>query len=272
MTYIILILISFSASVIGSICGIGGGVIIKPVMDSFQIFSVSTVSFLSGCIVLSMAAYSVVCSRLSGSCSIDSKRSGWLGLGAAVGGIAGKQLFEIIAEFTAGSERIGAVQAAVLFAITFATIIYTLNKEKIRSKKTESPALCCLIGLGLGMMSAFLGIGGGPINLVVLYFFFSNCWFSSHNINSLDTKTAAQNSLYIILISQFVSLLATVASGEIPKIPLWLFVAMVCSGIFGGAVGRSINKQISAKNVNRLFIGLLCVIMLVCCYNFSQFI
>ena len=261
MTYIILILISFSASVIGSICGIGGGVIIKPVMDSFQIFSVSTVSFLSGCIVLSMAAYSVVCSRLSGSCSIDSKRSGWLGLGAAVGGIAGKQLFEIIAEFTAGSERIGAVQAAVLFAITFATIIYTLNKEKIRSKKTESPALCCLIGLGLGMMSAFLGIGGGPINLVVLYFFFS-----------MDTKTAAQNSLYIILISQFVSLLATVASGEIPKIPLWLFVARVCSGIFGGAVGRSINKQISAKNVNRLFIGLLCVIMLVCCYNFSQFI
>lgn len=261
MTYIILILISFSASVIGSICGIGGGVIIKPVMDSFQIFSVSTVSLLSGCIVLSMAAYSVVCSRLSGSCSIDSKRSGWLGLGAAVGGIAGKQLFEIIAEFTAGSERIGAVQAAVLFAITFATIIYTLNKEKIRSKKTESPALCCLIGLGLGMMSAFLGIGGGPINLVVLYFFFS-----------MDTKTAAQNSLYIILISQFVSLLATVASGEIPKIPLWLFVAMVCSGIFGGAVGRSINKQISAKNVNRLFIGLLCVIMLVCCYNFSQFI
>ncbi len=261
MTYIILILISFSASVIGSICGIGGGVIIKPVMDSFQIFSVSTVSFLSGCIVLSMAAYSVVCSRLSGSCSIDSKRSGWLGLGAAVGGIAGKQLFEIIAEFTAGSERIGAVQAAVLFAITFATIIYTLNKEKIRSKKTESPALCCLIGLGLGMMSAFLGIGGGPINLVVLYFFFS-----------MDTKTAAQNSLYIILISQFVSLLATVASGEIPKIPLWLFMAMVCSGIFGGAVGRSINKQISAKNVNRLFIGLLCVIMLVCCYNFSQFI
>lgn len=261
MTYIILILISFSASVIGSICGIGGGVIIKPVMDSFQIFSVSTVSFLSGCIVLSMAAYSVVCSRLSGSCSIDSKRSGWLGLGAAVGGIAGKQLFEIIAEFTAGSERIGAVQAAVLFAITFATIIYTLNKEKIRSKKTESPALCCLIGLGLGMMSVFLGIGGGPINLVVLYFFFS-----------MDTKTAAQNSLYIILISQFVSLLATVASGEIPKIPLWLFVAMVCSGIFGGAVGRSISKQISAKNVNRLFIGLLCVIMLVCCYNFSQFI
>lgn len=261
MTYIILILISFSASVIGSICGIGGGVIIKPVMDSFQIFSVSTVSFLSGCIVLSMAAYSVVCSRLSGSCSIDSKRSGWLGLGAAVGGIAGKQLFEIIAEFTAGSERIGAVQAAVLFAITFATIIYTLNKEKIRSKKTESPALCCLIGLGLGMMSAFLGIGGGPINLVVLYFFFS-----------MDIKTAAQNSLYIILISQFVSLLATVASGEIPEIPLWLFVAMVCSGILGGAVGRSINKQISAKNVNRLFIGLLCVIMLVCCYNFSQFI
>ncbi|MEI3183290.1 MAG: sulfite exporter TauE/SafE family protein [Lachnospiraceae bacterium] len=39
-------------------------------------------------------------------------------------------------------------------------------------------------------MSSFLGIGGGPINLVVLLYFFS-----------MDTKAAAQNSLYIILFS-----------------------------------------------------------------------
>ena len=34
MVYVVFILISFLASVIGCICGIGGGVIIKPVMDS----------------------------------------------------------------------------------------------------------------------------------------------------------------------------------------------------------------------------------------------
>lgn len=260
MTYLILIFISFSASVIGSICGIGGGVIIKPVIDSLGIFSAATVSFLSGCIVLSMAAYSVVCSKLSGSCHIDQSRSGWLGLGAAMGGLSGKKLLDLIEGITAGADRIGAVQAAVLFAVTFATVIYTLNKEKIHSKEVKSPVLCSLIGLALGMLSSFLGIGGGPINLVVLYYFFS-----------MDTKCAAQNSLYIIFISQLISLLFSFATGEIPKLPLLLYMLMVCCGILGGAVGRKINKQISEKNVNKLFIALLCIIMIICCYNFCRF-
>ena len=48
-------LVSFLASTAGAICGIGGGVIIKPVLDLFQMASVSTISFLSGCTVLSMS-------------------------------------------------------------------------------------------------------------------------------------------------------------------------------------------------------------------------
>lgn len=52
-------LISFLASTAGAICGIGGGVIIKPTLGLFQMASVSTISFLSGCTVLSMSLYSV---------------------------------------------------------------------------------------------------------------------------------------------------------------------------------------------------------------------
>ena len=40
----------------------------------------------------------------------------------------------------------------------------------------------------LGIISSFLGIGGGPINLVVLFFFFS-----------MPTKIAAENSLYRVI-------------------------------------------------------------------------
>ena len=35
MVELVFILVSFCASVIGAICGIGGGVIIKPVLDAF---------------------------------------------------------------------------------------------------------------------------------------------------------------------------------------------------------------------------------------------
>ena len=52
--------VSFFASIVGAICGIGGGVIIKPVLDMLQLETVSTISFLSGCTVLSMSCYSVV--------------------------------------------------------------------------------------------------------------------------------------------------------------------------------------------------------------------
>ena len=93
MIYLIFALVSFLASVIGSICGIGGGVLIKPVMDAFHIFPVSTVSFLSGCIVLAMSIYSVINVFLSDSHSIDTAKSGWLGLGAAAGGGGRKENF-----------------------------------------------------------------------------------------------------------------------------------------------------------------------------------
>ena len=45
--------VSFLASIAGAICGIGGGVIIKPALDLLGWASVSTISFLSGCTVLS---------------------------------------------------------------------------------------------------------------------------------------------------------------------------------------------------------------------------
>ena len=260
MVYVIFVLISFLASVIGCICGIGGGVIIKPVMDAFNIYSVSTISFMSGCIVLSMTAYTFIKTQLAHESVIEKGSSTWLGVGAALGGLAGKQLFDVVKSASADANSVGAVQAAALFVITLATVVYTLNKSRIRTHSINSGLVSALIGLALGMMSSFLGIGGGPINLVVLGFFFS-----------MDTKKAAQNSLYIILISQLVSLLFAIVTGTVPEFPLALLAVMILCGILGGAVGRKINKKIDNGTVDKLFVGLLVVIMGICVYNFLQF-
>ena len=96
MFIILFFLICFFASVIGAICGIGGGVIIKPVLDAFQMMDVSTISFLSGCTVLSMTTYSVIKSKMSKTNSINSKTALPLALGAAVGGILGKWIFSLL--------------------------------------------------------------------------------------------------------------------------------------------------------------------------------
>lgn len=35
LIYLVFLIVCFGASIVGAICGIGGGVIIKPVLDSF---------------------------------------------------------------------------------------------------------------------------------------------------------------------------------------------------------------------------------------------
>ena len=260
MVILLVFLVCFLASVAGAICGIGGGVIIKPALDAFGIMDVATISFLSGCTVLSMTTYSVLRSRRSGASAFERATGLPMALGAAVGGVVGKQLFQLIKSMSADPNRVGAVQATCLLVVTLGTLVYTLFKSRIPTHRVTNPAGCAVIGFFLGIMSSFLGIGGGPINLVVLYYFFS-----------METKPAAQNSLYIILFSQAASLLFTIVRGKVPEFPVVLFVCMVCCGILGGMVGRKINKRIDSQMVNKLFLGLLVVIMGVCCYNFFRY-
>ena len=258
--YVIFGAVSFLASVAGAICGIGGGVLIKPILDAFGVLSVASISFLSGCTVLSMSCYSVVKAKMSGSSLVDMKTGTPLAIGAALGGVAGKMMFQYSSGLAADKDQVGAVQAVCLLIITFGTMVYTLKKDKIKTHHVTNAGACILIGLVLGIFSSFLGIGGGPINLVVLFFFFS-----------METKTAAQNSLYIILFSQIASLLNTLITRTVPEFEAGLLILMVAGGILGGAGGRVVNRRMDGAMVNKLFIGLMVIIMLICVYNIVQF-
>ncbi len=67
-------LVSLVASTVGAVCGVGGGILIKPVLDAVSSIDVATVNFLSGATVLSMTAYSVARSIHAGSGSMDLSR------------------------------------------------------------------------------------------------------------------------------------------------------------------------------------------------------
>ena len=54
MIYILFFVVCFGASIIGALCGIGGGVIIKPVLDATDVLPVAAVGLLSCCTVLAM--------------------------------------------------------------------------------------------------------------------------------------------------------------------------------------------------------------------------
>lgn len=265
MQYFVIVFVSFISSVIGAVCGIGGGVIIKPVLDATGIIPVDTISFLSGCTVLSMSLVSVRQNSKKGENSpaiaLSDRIAVLLAGGAAVGGIVGKALYQNILGKMQGADRIGAVQGIVLCLLTVGTLIYTLNKSRIRTVRVEGTFPCIVIGLLLGFLSAFLGIGGGPINLVVLYFFFS-----------LKSKEAAAYSLFIIMFSQAASLINSVITGSIPDFSLTVLLLMVGCGILGGAAGVRINKKIKEQTVEQMFIGLMVVIILITIYNVTKYL
>ena len=157
--YVIFAAVSFLASVAGAICGIGGGVLIKPLLDTFGVLSVASISFLSGCTVLSMSCYSVVKARMSGSSLVDMKTGTPLAIGAALGGVAGKMMFQYLSGLVENKDQVGAVQAGCLLFITLGTLIYTVRKDKIKTRQVTNAGICIAIVLVLGILSSVLGIG-----------------------------------------------------------------------------------------------------------------
>ena len=249
-------LVALAASAVGAICGIGGGVIIKPVLDLFRLETVSTISFLSGCTVLTMTCYSVGKSLLAGEKNVALDIGTPLAVGAAVGGLLGNQLFALARRLSDMPNQVGAIQSACLAIVTAGTLLYTLNKSRVPTRRVRNKGGCAAIGLALGCMSSFLGIGGGPINLVVLYFFFS-----------MDTKTAAANSLYIILFSQLASLITTLVTHTVPDFRWPVLMLMAAGGLAGGILGRKLNRHMDGKAVENLFVLLMMVIICISIFN-----
>lgn len=260
MVFLIFFIVCFLASGIGAICGIGGGIIIKPVLDAIGILDVEVISFLSGCTVLSMTTYSVLKGAISRDSKVKVKIGVPLALGAASGGLIGKELFSWVLSVSADKDKVGAIQAVCLLLVTLGTLLYTIYKNKIPTKQTGNVISCVVIGMTLGIMSSFLGVGGGPINLVVLFYFFS-----------MTTKTAAEYSLYIIFFSQTASLLSSLVTRSVPTFTIGMLLLMAGGGICGGIVGRGLNKKLRDSTVDKLFMGIMVVIILINCYNIWKF-
>lgn len=261
MTYIIIVLVCFLSSAVGAICGIGGGVIIKPVLDATGMMEVTTVSFLSGCTVLSMSVVSLYKSRKAKQDFLfDQALATVFAVGGAVGGLTGKELYQSLLNCLPNHSRAGAVQAAVLMLATVGTFVYTLNKQHIRSKKISNKPFIFAVGIALGIISSFLGIGGGPINLVALFY----CC-------SMTAKEAAMYSIYIIMFSQTASLACTLLKGTVPPFHPPVLGLMILCGIFGGLAGSKLNRKLSDRIVEILFMVVMGIIICINIYNIFRY-
>jgi len=251
---LVYLLVALGATIVGAMAGLGGGVIIKPVLDFIGDYNVSTIGVISACTVFTMAVVSII-KQIKYKFKIEIRKTVFIGIGSVIGGVMGEKLLKAVLDLF--PHNIVTVSQNAIIAI-FLTLIflYMRNKEKVKSFKVENSMVCLLIGLFLGVMSSFLSIGGGPINICILTIFFS-----------MEPKEAAVNSIITILFSQGAQLLAIASTKGIEAFLLPILPVMMIGGILGGIIGSRFNKMYDSEIIAKVLDVVLVLLILLNIYN-----
>lgn len=251
-------LIGILASIIGTITGLGAGVIVKPILDYFKHYDLATINFLSSTTVLVMSAISLVFAK-RGMTKVNKKNSTFIAIGSVVGGLTGKYLFALLTQSGIDMDVIGTIQS-ILLLIIFVLILYFVKHQKnFKTYNLRNKILIITVGFLLGLIGSFLGIGGGPLNMVVLSWLFS-----------MDMKNAAVNSLFIILFSQSSAILLVLFTSDMSTYKLVMLPVMIVAGILGGLIGSRITIFMKNKHIQLLFNSTLILIISITLWTIVQ--
>ncbi|WP_062107103.1 sulfite exporter TauE/SafE family protein [Bacillus niameyensis] len=257
---ILYFLVGLVASIIGAIAGLGGGIIIKPVLDFLGHYDVTTIGVLSSSTVLSMAIVSLINAFRSGS-KVKLKIGITLAVGSIVGGLIGNFIFEILIDSMKNKDFVTVIQAGILAILMTSIFILDHKRKNMRTANLENIFLIFMAGIGLGGIASFLGIGGGPLNIPILMLAFS-----------MTAKEAALNSIFIIFFSQVSSLLLTATTTGFSPFNLEMLWVMIVGGALGGWIGRMISRKMDDAHVVKLFHILLLVVLILNIYNMINYL
>lgn len=222
--------------------GLGGGVIIKPLLDLIGDYDVATIGVLSAATVFSMACISLISSRRT-DIKLEVKSSFLLAIGSVFGGLAGKTFFNFIVSKMNTSDVVTMIQAFCLTGLMIVIYIFVKHRGKFRTYQMTHPLSIVGIGVVLGMVSAFLGIGGGPLNVAILAICFS-----------MGVRESALNSIFIIFFSQLSALVLVAFTTGFAAFDLSMLGYMIVGGMVGGFVGSRISTHLSNRFIEKVFI------------------
>lgn len=251
--------VTFVPCILGSVAGIGGGIIIKPVLSMVGSLSASAINFMCACTIFAMSCMTLY-RRSKQGIRVDMGIGLPLALGAIVGGAVGKMIFRTLRLGFSNENVVMAAQSGLLITLTVLVFIYSMKKADLKTFKIENKLICFLASGTLGVMSAFIGIGGGPFNVAVLYLLFS-----------MDIKLAALNSVFIIVFSQSANVIFTILKGAVPAFNWTVFVFMVGGGLLGGFFGPKLSKRLELKHVNYIYNAVLILVIALAATNFIHY-
>ena len=249
-------LIIVVANAVGSVSGMGGGVIIKPVLDFVGHDSVVAISFYSTVAVFTMSLVSTIRQVQAGR-KIQWQQVAYLALGSVLGGFLGNQTFEFLLQRAEQAGQVTLIQIVVTVALLVFAMIYTRYENFHWSK--QGALWYSAIGLSLGFFASLLGIGGGPINVSLLMLVFA-----------MPIKEATVYSIATIFCSQLTKLVTIAWGAGFARYDLSILVYIVPAAIVRGLLGARMSRLLSDQAVRRVFQWVVLLVIGINLYNAFQ--
>lgn len=260
MQGIIVFFIVLFACTLGSVSGIGGGIIIKPLMDALGGFSAASVNAMASVTVLTMTTVSIYKSR-GNARNINWRVVIFFAMGSMVGGVLGNTLLAKFIAIAADDAVVTIVQSVCQIILVVLVIINEFIGHKIPHYHIKNPTIMMLIGVFLGIIAAFLSIGGGLFNRPVLII-----------LLSMVSKAAVFSSLCIIFFAQASNVITMGITTHFSNIDPHIIGFMMVAAILGGYIGGSIATKVNEKYFDRLFLVTLIVILGLNVFNLMRYI
>lgn len=134
----------------------------------------------------------------------------------------------------------------VLMLVVAISMLWRRNAQKDDSTHSPHPIQGILAGFGVGVLTGFLGVGGGFLIVPALVFF-----------GGLTMKKAIGTSLFVIFLNCVAGLLGHITQSEFD----WQITGIVMALAVGGAfVGTLMSHKIAAHRLQSMFAVLVLVV------------
>jgi len=216
--------IGFGAGFLGSLIGVGGGIIITPAL-SYMHFSPT--------VIASSSLFAVFATSISSTLTYVKRKyvNYWLGIRLAIPAIPGSILGGFLTDFVLIDEF------KIYFAILLISVgVYILIKNKIIRKNIDTinaPLLLFILIVGsfsAGVISSFFGVGGGIIFVPILVI-----------IYKMKMINASPTSQFTLLISAIIGLTTHIILNH----PEYSYGLLLAIGSFLGA-------QLGSRSIHRI--------------------
>jgi hypothetical protein len=259
MLQVLLILIAFLATLVGATTGIGGGIVIKVFYDVIGIHSILEIGFYTTVVVFTMSIISIY-KQYRGGFNYNLNVLLSISLGSVLGGYLGDWLLNLfVGDIPKTQLQIG--QSIILLLTLVFLLYYTHRKEGGNITFNRSRINIFLLGLFLGSISVFLGIGGGPLNVSLLVIFFN-----------YSMKQASVYSIATVFFSQITKIISIIGTQQYVQFDLTLVPWLILVGIVGGYYGTRMNQKLSNAAIEKVYDVFMISMCALTIFNIVRFI